>query len=99
MMWLIFGILAMIFAILNIFNFKKKSDIFRFLSLSFTSLTVCAFYADGASRVIIEDWAGLMDTMPTISKALWVCVALSIIINSISLIKSHRKKLQNKKAA
>ncbi|WP_297688728.1 hypothetical protein [uncultured Anaerococcus sp.] len=99
MMWLIFGILAIIFAILNIFNFKKKSDIFRFLSLSFTSLTVCAFYADGASRVIIEDWAGLMDTMPTISKALWVCVALSIVINSISLIKSYRKKSQNKKAA
>ncbi|WP_311537173.1 hypothetical protein [uncultured Anaerococcus sp.] len=92
MMWLIFGILAIIFAILNIFNFKKKSDIFRFLSLSFTSFTVCAFYADGASRVIIEDWAGLMDTMPTISKALWLCVGLSILINSISLIKSHRKK-------
>lgn len=93
MMWLIFGILAMIFAILNIFNFKKKSDIFRFLSLAFTSLTVCAFYADGASRAIIEDWAGLMDTMPTISKALWVCVALSIVINSISLIKSYKRKI------
>ena len=93
MMWLIFGILAMIFAILNIFNFKKKSDIFRFLSLAFTSLTVCAFYADGASRAIIEDWAGLMDTMPTISKALWLCVGLSILINSISLIKSLKRKI------
>lgn len=93
MMWLIFGILAMIFAILNIFNFKKKSDIFRFLSLAFTSLTVCAFYADGASRAIIEDWAGLMDTMPTISKALWLCVGLSILINSISLIKSYKRKI------
>ena len=93
MMWLIFGILAMIFAILNIFNFKKKSDIFRFLSLAFTSLTVCAFYADGASRAIIEDWAGLMDTMPTISKALWLCVGLSILINSISIIKSYKRKI------
>ncbi|MCW6702599.1 hypothetical protein NH288_10945 [Anaerococcus sp. NML200537] len=91
-MWLIFGAAAIITAILNIMNFKNSSDFFRFLSLSFTSLTVCAFYADGAGRIIKEDWAGLMDTMPTISKALWICVALSIVINSISLIKSYKIK-------
>ncbi|WP_311492773.1 hypothetical protein [uncultured Anaerococcus sp.] len=39
-----------------------------------------------------EDWGGLMDTIPTISKALWICAALSIIINSISLIKSYKRK-------
>ncbi len=91
-MWLIFGAAAIITALLNIMNFKNSSDFFRFLSLSFTSLTVCAFYADGAGRIIKEDWAGLMDTMPTISKALWICVALSIVINSISLIKSYKIK-------
>ena len=91
-MWLFFGAAAIITALLNIMNFKNSSDFFRFLSLSFTSLTVCAFYADGAGRVIKEDWAGLMDTMPTISKALWICVALSIVINSISLIKSYKIK-------
>lgn len=89
-MWLIFGGAAIITALLNIMNYKNRADIFRFLSLAFTSLTVCAFYADGAGRVLREDWGGLMDTMPTISKALWICVALSIIINSISLIKFHR---------
>ena len=89
-MWLIFGGAAIFTALLNIMNYKNRADIFRFLSLAFTSLTVCAFYADGAGRVIREDRAGLMDTMPTISKALWLCVALSIIINSISLIKFHR---------
>lgn len=91
-MWLIFGAAAIITALLNIMNFKNSSDFFRFLSLSFTSLTVCAFYADGAGRIIKEDWAGLMDTMPTISNALWICVALSIVINSISLIKSYKRK-------
>lgn len=89
-MWIIFGSAAIITAILNIINFKKRAELFRFISLAFTSLTLCAFYADGAKRVITEDWAGLMDTMPTISKALWVCVALSIIINSYSLIKGGR---------
>ncbi len=91
-MWIIFGLAAIITAILNIMKYKNRADIFRFLSLSFTSLTVCAFYADGAGRVI-EDWAGLMDTMPTISKALWICVVLSILINSISLIKSYKRKI------
>lgn len=90
-MWLIFGAGAIITELLNVMNYKNRADFFRFLSLAFTSLTVCAFYADGAGRVIREDWGGLMDTMPSISKALWLCVALSIIINSISLIKSHRK--------
>lgn len=98
-MWLIFGSGAIITALLNIMNYKNRADIFRFLSLAFTSLTVCAFYADGSGRVVREDWGGLMDTMPTISKALWISVALSIIINSISLIKSYKRKNTNKKAA
>lgn len=89
-MRLIFGAVAIITAFLNIINYKNWSHIFRFLSLSFTSLTVCAFYADGAKRVVIEDRGGLMDTMPTISKALWICVAISILINSYSLIKGGR---------
>ena len=91
-MWIIFGAGAIITAFLNVINYKNKANIFRFLSMSFISLTVCAFYADGAGRVI-EDWAGLMDTMPTISKALWICVILSILINSISLIKSYKRKI------
>ena len=34
---------------------------------------ICSFYSDGAMRVLNEDWGGLMDIMPTMSKALWVC--------------------------
>lgn len=96
-MWLIFGAGAVITALLNIMNYKNRADFFRFLSLAFTSLTVCAFYADWAGRVIREDWGGLIDTMPTISKVLWVCVAFSILINSISLIKFYRKNKQIKR--
>ncbi|MCI6277215.1 MAG: hypothetical protein MR639_10840 [Clostridium sp.] len=88
-MWLVLGISSIVFAILNvIWAFQNKNaKWFRFLSISFTALTVCSFYADGAVRVAREDWGGLMDIMPTMSKALWVCVILSIAINSISLFK------------
>lgn len=93
-MWLIFGISAIILAVLNIVwtlnNRNKKAKWFRFISLSLTALTVCAFYSDAAIRVAKEDWGGLMDIMPTMSKSLWFCVILSITINSISLFKDKK---------
>ncbi|WP_019137917.1 hypothetical protein [Peptoniphilus timonensis] len=91
-MWLIFGIGAIIFALLNVMTTikNKNAERYRFLSLSLTALTVCAFYFDGASRVIKEDWGGLMDIMPTMSKALWVLVILSISVNSVSIFKKKR---------
>lgn len=88
-MWSVFGISAIAFAVLNvIWAFKNKNaKWFRFFSISLTALTVCSFYADGAIRVAKEDWGGLIDIVPTMSKALWDCVALSIAINSISLFR------------
>lgn len=67
--------------------YDKNAKWFRFASLSLTALTLCGFYADGADIVVAEDWAGLMDIMPTMSKALWICTIISILINSISLFK------------
>ena len=91
-MWLIFGIGAIVFALLNVITAikNKNAERYRFLSLSLTALTVCALYFDGASRVIKEDWGGLMDIMPTMSKALWVLVILSIAVNSVSIFKKKR---------
>lgn len=88
-MWLFLGLSAIVFAALNIiWTFKNKNaKWFRFLSVSLIALTVCSFYSDEAMRVVKEDWGGLMDIMPTTSKALWVCVIISILINSISLFK------------
>ena len=90
-MEIILGIAAIIFAVLNIgFTFKKKNaELYRFLSLSFTALTVCAFYSSAARDVAEKDWSALMDTVPTISPVLWALVILSIIINSVSLFKGR----------
>ncbi|WP_337527922.1 hypothetical protein [Anaerotignum faecicola] len=87
-MWLAMGAGAIIFAILNlVWLFKQKSSKwFGFISLSLTALTVCAFYSDAAMRVINEDWGGLMDILPSMSKALWICVIISILANSIMLL-------------
>ena len=87
-MWLAMGAGAIIFAILNLVwtSKQKNSKWFGFISLSLTALTVCAFYSDAAMRVINEDWGGLMDILPSTSKALWICVIISILANSIMLL-------------
>ena len=87
-MWLVMGFGAIIFAILNLVwtSKQKNSKWFGFISLSLTALTVCAFYSDAAMRVINEDWGGLMDILPSTSKALWICVIISILANSIMLL-------------
>ena len=97
-MWMFFGIGAIIFASLGIVWTvqDKKATWFRFFSLSFTAFTVCAFHSDGASGVINESWGDLMDIMPTMSKALWVCTIASTLINAISLLRESRSVKSDK---
>ena len=92
-MWLLLGIGAIITATLNIIwlILNKDPQLLRFISLSLTALTVCSFYSMDAKWVINEDWAALMDVTPNMSKILWVLTVISILINSISLLKKRDK--------
>lgn len=91
-MWFVLGTGAIIFALWNIRRTvrNQNAERFRFASLALTALTLCAFYSDGAGRVTRGDWAGLMDTMPTMNQALWVCTGISILINSVSLFREKK---------
>ncbi len=86
-MWLIFGAVAIVTAILNIAWAARGKDPqwFRFASMSFTALTLCSFYSQSAQWVALEDWVALMDVVPTMSKSLWVCAIASTLINSVTL--------------
>ncbi len=88
-MWIVSGTAAIIAAICNVVWTMRGKDAawFRFISLSLTALTLCAFYSMDAQWVIHQYWAALMDVTPTMSNALWVCTIASILINSISLFK------------
>lgn len=90
-MWLVFGVGAAVFVLLNLVKPGEKREIFRWASLSLTALALCAFYGDGAARVAAEDWGGLMDTMPTLSRALWILTAVSIVLNGLDLFKEGGK--------
>ncbi len=91
-MWLVFGVGAAAFALLNLWKPGKKREIFRWASLSLTALALCALYADGAARVAGEDWGGLMDTMPTLSRAMWILTAISIVLNGMDLFRDEGRK-------
>ena len=87
-MWLVMGFGAIVFAILNLVwtSKQKNSKWFGFISVSLTALTACSFYSDAAMQVANEDWGSLMDVLPSMSKALWVCVIISILVNSITFL-------------
>lgn len=91
-MWIILGVGAVLFAILNVLWSvqNKEAKWFSYASLSLTALTLCAFYSAEASRVLQEDWVGLMDVMPATSSALWMGTAASILVNSIALFKGRK---------
>ena len=86
-LWIVFGIAAIITAIANILcvMLHWETKWFRFTSLSLTALTLCAFYGLAAKIVLSEDWSGAMDVIPTLSKPLWILTSLSILLNGISL--------------
>lgn len=97
-MWALFGVAAIITALLNIIWCMRNKDAkwFRFFSLSLTALTLCSLYSTDAKWVLAEDWSALMDVVPNMSKALWVLTIVSVLLNSISLfpvIKEGRKDI------
>ncbi len=86
-MWIVFGITAAVSAVLNIAWAAKDRDPkwFRFISLSATALTLCAFYGIDAKWVVKEDWIALMDVVPAMARNLWILTVLSVMINGITL--------------
>lgn len=85
-MWIILGLAAIIFMVLNLIIRKQQGKL-GYISLALTALTLCAFYRDAADLVVREDFSSLMDIMPVMSKILWVCTFVSIVVNSVSLFK------------
>ena len=76
-------------AVLNVVWTVRRRDAkwFRFISMSFTAFTLCAFLKLVNGWVSMEDWRALLDVIPTLSRAVWILTGASVAINSISLLK------------
>ena len=92
-MWILFGTVAIIAAILNIIWTIRHRDAkwFRYISLSFTILTLCAEYSLVNKWLLSGDLSALTDVVPTMSNALWFLSIVSILINGISLFLKKNK--------
>lgn len=92
-MWLLFGIAAIITATLNIVRTVNHRDAkwFRFISLSLTAFTLCAFTSQYAHWAAIGDWSALQDVLPGMSRWMWILVGASVVINGISLFQKRDK--------
>ncbi|MDG5471289.1 hypothetical protein P6709_05980 [Jeotgalibacillus sp. ET6] len=97
-MWIVFGIIAIIATLINIYLFSKGKDykLAMALGLSFTALTLCAEYSLVSNWVDAEDWAALMDVVPSMEKALWLLTIASILLNIIPIILERKDKRAKK---
>lgn len=93
-MFLVLGILAIVTAIGTVILGMngKDAEVLRFISVSLTALTVCAFYQLDAQYVVREDWSALMDVTPTGVTMCWIGTVASILINSISFFVKKIKR-------
>ena len=82
-MWMIFGLLAVVFTALNLYAFSrdKKYEGFMALALSCTALCLCAQYQMAVSWTIAGDVSALQDVLPYMARPLWICTLISVLMN------------------
>ncbi|XQY93742.1 hypothetical protein ACNRWW_10205 [Metabacillus sp. HB246100] len=93
-MWIIVGLLAIIVTFINLFLYMTGKDykLAMALGLSLTALTLCAEYSLVADWVKAEDWAALLDVVPTMEKALWFLTIVSILLNIAPILLDLKNK-------
>ena len=93
MMCLPFGIVAVVAGILNVIWTLRRRETkwFSYISLSFTTLTLCAYYSLAKQWVLANAADQLLDVMPTLSDVLWFLTIASVMLNGICLFAKTDK--------
>lgn len=93
-MWVIFGLIAIIATCINLYMYGAGKDykLAMAMGLSFTALTIVASYSVVSDWVKAEDWAALLDVVPTMATALWVLAIISIFLNIIPIFLELKNK-------
>jgi len=97
-MWIVLGLIAIAATGLNLFLYfyGKDHKLAMVLGLSFTALTMCAEYSLVSQWVKAEDWSALEDVVPTMERALWVLVIVSILLNTAPMLIDRKKQKHGK---
>ena len=64
---------------------RRETKWFSYISLSFTTLTLCAYYSLAKQWVLANAADQLLDVMPTLSDVLWFLTIASVMLNGICL--------------
>ncbi|WP_040225519.1 hypothetical protein [Bhargavaea cecembensis] len=93
-MWVIFGLIAIIATCINLYMYRTGKDykLAMAMGLSFTALTIVADYSMVSDWVKAEDWAALLDVVPTMETTLWVLTILSVFLNVIPIFSELKDK-------
>lgn len=93
-MWIVFGVLSVIFTILNwVFALRKsdKSYLMALCAISFAALSVLMEYSLVVDWVNRSDWAALLDVVPYIYVPIVIYVAVMIIANITAPVLQKRR--------
>ena len=93
-MWLILGSVAIAATFINLYMYAVGKDykLAMAMGLSFTALTLCAEHSLIADWVKAEDWAALLDVVPTMNKAFWFLTIVSVLLNIAPIFLEWRSK-------
>ncbi|WP_153722991.1 hypothetical protein [Sporosarcina cascadiensis] len=93
-MWLLLGLIAITATCINLYMYGSGKDykLAMAMGLSFTALTVVADYRMVSDWVKAEDWAALLDVVPTMEAALWILTILSILLNVTPILLELKNK-------
>ena len=85
-MWILFGVLSVIFCIIGWIMVSKKKIVSQWASvcsLAFVSLTLLMEYQMVLQWVHKEDWSALMDVVPAMSSLLTGYVIILLLANTV----------------
>ncbi|MGY3189022.1 hypothetical protein [Lysinibacillus sp. TE18511] len=93
-MWIILGIIAIVATLINLYMYVAGKDykLAMAMGLSFTALTLCSDYSLVSGWVKVEDWAALLDVVPSMEKALWFLTIVSILLNITPILLELKGK-------
>ncbi|MCZ8535325.1 hypothetical protein SAMN04487786_0469 [Paenisporosarcina quisquiliarum] len=94
MLFMIFGVIAIVATFINLYMYRAGKDykLAMAMGLSFTALTLCAEYSLVSVWVEVEDWAALMDVVPGMERALWFLTIVSILLNIAPILLERKGK-------
>ena len=90
-MWIVCGIISIIFCIMAwiwTINKNKKAILSSMCSLSFVTSTLIMEYRMVLNLVKKEDWSALLDVVPTMFIVLCVYVIILLLANIVVIVKN-----------